>query len=236
MMSNAIAASVAFGVLVLGVMSVRRSSAAGAAGERLALPFVFQEQADVSGEAGTTGQSDWHDFGLTSGNNEPRERANVAAFLAMIRAAEGTVGEGGYGALFGYPAAGRSFDPYSASGHPKQFFNYTDKSGKTVRTSAAGAYQITFTTWSGYYLPFVAWCGVQGRECSGFTPGTQDSFAMFLLSLDGALDYVKAGQIDQALAVARRRWASLPGAGYNQPERTAQFVMNAYTKAGGTIA
>lgn len=218
------------GALGAAALLVARKVSA-AQGGRLALPFVFSEAA---GQGGTA--ADWPADGLPAGSNEPRERANVAAFLAMIRAAEGTAPPEGYGALFGWPAQGRSFDPYSASGHPRQFFNYTDKAGKTVRTSAAGAYQITWTTWTGYYVPFLAWCGVNGRECTGFTPGTQDSFAEFLLALDGALDDVKAGRLAEALAVARGRWASLPGAGYDQPERSQQFVINAYTNAGGRIA
>lgn len=180
-------------------------------------------------------------MGLTT-NQQPQqtdtsqEERNLAAFLVMIRAAEGTNKAGGYGALFGWPAAGRSFDPEAASGHPRQFFSYTDKAGKTLRTSAAGAYQITFTTWAGYQVPFRAWALLHGYEVAGFTPATQDAFAAFLLSIDGALGHVKAGRINEALVIARRRWASLPGAGYNQPERTQQFVISAYTNAGGKLA
>lgn len=201
-------------------------------GERIAQPFVFSDAAGQGTAAG-----DWPAQDIPAGSNEPRERANVAAFLTMIRAAEGTSSAEGYGALFGWPAIkGRTFDPLSATGHPRQFFTYTDKAGKTLRTSAAGAYQITWTTWTGYYVAFLAWCGINGRESDGFSPATQDSFAEFLLYLDDALPHVKAGRLDQALAIARRRWASLPGAGYNQPERSAQFVINAYTNAGGRIA
>lgn len=165
-----------------------------------------------------------------------QEEKNLAAFLVMIRAAEGTNKAGGYGALFGWPAAGRSFDPEAADGHPKQFFSYTNKAGKTLRTSAAGAYQITFTTWAGYQVPFRAWALLHGYEVAGFTPATQDAFAAFLLSLDGALGHVKAGRVSDALAIARKRWASLPGAGYDQPERSQQFVLNAYQQAGGKLA
>lgn len=218
----------AIGAAVLLLVPRKASASTGGA---LALPYVFSE---VTGQGPAAGA--WPGEGLPSGSNEPRERANVAAFLAMIRAAEGTAPAEAYGALFGWPAQGRSFDPFMASGHPRIFFNYTDKSGKTVRTSAAGAYQIIWTTWSAYYVPFMAWCGVNGRECTGFTPATQDAFAEFLLYLDGALDHVKAGRINEALAIARKRWASLPGAGYNQPERSQQFVLNAYTNAGGRIA
>lgn len=161
---------------------------------------------------------------------------NVAAFLHMIRSAEGTAKAGGYGALFGWPMAGRSFNPDTATGHPRQFFDYTDKAGKTIRTSAAGAYQITWTTWAGYAIPFRAWTATTGRQAPGFTPAAQDAFAEFLLKLDGALDDVEAGRFDEALAIARRRWASLPGAGYNQPERSRAFVLAAYQQAGGTLA
>ena len=229
---NPLTASFAFGALVLGLLAWRRSDAAvlSSSGEAVAQPYSYMDAGSIT----DTGTDAWPS--MPSGNQAPMQNQNVAAFLAMIRAAEGTAGEGGYGALFGYPAAGRSFDPYSVGGHPRVFFDYTDKAGKTIRTSAAGAYQITWTTWTGYYLAFVAWCGVNGKECSGFTPATQDSFAEFLLSLDGALDYVKAGQLDAALNIARRRWASLPGAGYNQPERSAQYVRAAYVNAGGTIA
>lgn len=165
-----------------------------------------------------------------------REARNVEAFKAVIKAAEGTAKAGGYGALFGWPMAGRSFDPLKVDGHPKQFFTYVDKAGKSLRTSAAGAYQITYTTWLGYQVPFRAWAVLNGYSVSGFTPQTQDAFAVFLLDLDGALSHVKAGRLSQALAVARGRWASLPGAGVNQPERSQQFVLNAYKQAGGALA
>lgn len=165
-----------------------------------------------------------------------QQRTNVAAFLSMIRAAEGTARAGGYGALFGWPAPGRSFDPASATEHPRQFFSYTDKAGKTIRTSAAGAYQITWTTWAGYYVAFKAWAAATGRQAPGFTPAAQDAFAEFLLKLDGALDDIEAGRFDVALNIARRRWASLPGAGYNQPERTRAYVLAAYQAAGGALA
>lgn len=165
-----------------------------------------------------------------------RAPRNVDAFLHGIRYAEGTLGQGGYGALFGWPRSGRSFDPYEVGDHPRRFFPYTDKAGKTVQTSAAGAYQITYTTWRDERIPFLAWAALNGYSTTGFLPATQDAFALYLLHKDGALDHVKAGRLAQAIAIARRRWASLPGAGYNQPERSFEAVARAYTDAGGTIA
>lgn len=158
---------------------------------------------------------------------------NETAFLAMIRAAEGTSGAGGYDALFGWPAAGRSFRSASAFDHPRQFFSFTDRAGRSLRTSAAGAYQVTVTTWDD---PATGRRIRTARGITGFTPADQDSFALGLLELDGALSHVRAGRLDSALRIARRRWASLPGAGYAQPERTAQFVRAAYTNAGGVVA
>lgn len=165
-----------------------------------------------------------------------REDRNLAAFLVMIRTAEGTAKDGGYGALFGWPMAGRNFDPATVTGHPQKFFTYTDKAGRQLRTSAAGAYQITYTTWLSYAVPFRAWAALNGYTVEGFTPATQDAFATFLLYLDGALPAVRAGRIDEALAIARRRWASLPGAGVDQPERSRAYVVSAYQSAGGSVA
>ena len=85
-------------------------------------------------------------------------------------------------------------------------------------------------------MPFRAWALLNGYNVQGFTPETQDAFALFLLDLDGGLSHVKAGRLGQALAVARRRWASLPGGVGDQPERSESFVVNTYKQAGGAFA
>ncbi len=169
--------------------------------------------------------------------NAGQESRNLAAFLAMIRAAEGTAGQGGYGALFGWPnVAGRSFDPFTIGGHPRIFFKYTNKAGQELNVSPAGAYQIVWTTWNSRRLAFLAWAGLNGLSVTGFLPATQDAFAMYLLHVRGALDDVKAGRFAVALNKARVEWASLPGANVNQPERTDAFVLAAYVNAGGVVA
>jgi muramidase (phage lysozyme) len=56
------------------------------------------------------------------------------------------------------------------------------------------------------------------------------------LAETGALKHVKAGRIPQAIVRARSRWASLPGANTPQPQRSEQYVLAAYTSAGGTLA
>ena len=169
--------------------------------------------------------------------NADQEMQNVNAALMMIRAAEGTAKDGGFGALFGWPAAGRSFDPYSVSDHPKQFFDYKDLSGKVVKTSPAGAYQITWTTWSDNRLKFRAWALLNGYSTTGFLPATQEAFAIYLMWLDGALKHVKAGRLSQALPILAKRWASLPGySADNNPERSTAFVEHTYIQSGGVIA
>lgn len=154
------------------------------------------------------------------------QNQNLAAFLWMIRKAEGTAADEGYRALFGWrPGNGKTFNSFAD--HPRQFFTYTDQANRTIRTSAAGAYQITATTFNGL---------VKGYGFSDFSPATQDDMAQMLIKERGALADVKAGRFELALSKVRPVWASLPGAGVNQPERSMQYARAAYQDAGGTFA
>jgi lysozyme len=151
---------------------------------------------------------------------------NTAAFLATIRAAEGTASDEGYRALFGWrPGNGKVFNSFLT--HPRLFFNYTNKVGTTIRTSAAGAYQITATTFDALVAKY---------GFSDFTPATQDQMAITLIQERGALPDVQAGRFQMALDKVRKIWASLPGSNSDQPERNLAFVQNAYIQAGGTLA
>jgi muramidase (phage lysozyme) len=51
----------------------------------------------------------------------------------------------------------------------------------------------------------------------------------------GALSDVQAGNFTSAIAKCAPTWASLPGAGYSQPERKLASLQAAYTQAGGTL-
>jgi muramidase (phage lysozyme) len=156
-------------------------------------------------------------------------QSNLAAMLYAIRKCEGTATDEGYQALFGWrPGNGKTFDDFSA--HPQQFFLYTDKAGKTIRTSAAGAYQITYTTYRGLVN------GYNEFQSGDFSPASQDAMAVKLISQRGALADVMAGRFDTALRKLRPVWASLPGAGVNQPERSIDYVTQAYIQAGGQLA
>lgn len=150
--------------------------------------------------------------------------ANVTAFLAAIRAAEGT---------------DRAADPYRVvmgyghtlqdlSDHP--FFTGEWKGapfGDGQWSTAAGAYQFLRATWA----------DLRGRlQLQDFGPESQDAAAVELIRQRGALEDVKAGRFHDAVAKVKRIWASLPGAGYGQGERTMQWLAQRYENAGGTLA
>lgn len=142
---------------------------------------------------------------------------NERAFLDMVAYAEGTAGRGddGYNILFGY---GR-FDSYAD--HPRIYVPFGD-----TTTSAAGRYQILARTWD----------GVRGRlGLPDFSPASQDAAAIELIRERGALNDVRAGRVTTAIEKVRKVWASLPGAGYGQPERRLSSLLDAYASAGGSM-
>ena len=86
---NAPLAIAAAGAVGLVALLIGRSASASTPG-RVALPFVFSEGAGQGGDVQQlTAQAP------VPALNDDRRRRNVAAFLQMIRAAEGTLGQGG---------------------------------------------------------------------------------------------------------------------------------------------
>ena len=145
---------------------------------------------------------------------------NVQAFLDMIRHSEGTATPNGYRTMFG----GKLFESFDD--HPHIFFNYRNKAGQVIRTSAAGAYQITYTTWQSL------------RDILGlkdFSQESQDLCAVELIREKGALYTVKGGYFVDAINKVRAVWASLPGAGCHQPEHTLAEAEQWYADAGGKV-
>ena len=158
---------------------------------------------------------------------------NTAAFLATIRAAEGTAGPNGYRTLFG----GRLFD--DMSDHPRRAVQFTDKAGRTLWTTAAGAYQFMCASPipGGGSTKVDTWGRIAARlGLPDFTPASQDAAAVELIREAGALGDVQAGRFDAAVSKVRRVWASLPGAGYSQPERSIDSLRTVYADAGGIFA
>ena len=141
----------------------------------------------------------------------PIDDPNVRAFLDMIGYSEGA----DYNTLFG----GGTFDSFYD--HPRQVIS---KSG--YKSSAAGKYQIIQKTWDDV-APKI---GAQD-----FLPATQDAAAIYLIKRRGALNDVIAGNFTAAVQKVRKEWASLPGAGYGQPERSLAQLQTVYQQAGGTV-
>lgn len=150
---------------------------------------------------------------------------NETAWLAVISACEGTRGEEGYRALFGWrPGNGKTFASFDD--HPRQYFAYTQQDGTTVQTSAAGKYQATYTTWQDF---------IRERGAHDFSPASQDEFALWLTAKCGATEDVNAGRLRAAIDKCGGRWASLPSARVPQPRRSYEFCMAEFVAAGGVL-
>lgn len=149
--------------------------------------------------------------------------ANERAFLDMLAVSEGTKGRGndGYNVLFG----GALFTSYAD--HPRRLITRTFGNGTTVTSSAAGRYQFLRRTWDEL---------ASTLRLGDFGPPSQDRAALELIRQRGALADVRAGRFAAAVDKCRRTWASLPGAGYDQPEQPIERLAAAYVAAGGTFA
>lgn len=161
-------------------------------------------------------------------------RNNEQAFLRTIRVAEGTAGPNGYRTMFG----GGLFSSYAD--HPRVAHRFTDKAGRTLWTSAAGAYQfmaISPIPDSTKSTRMDTWDRLKRKlALYDFSPESQDRAALELIDEAGALYDVRAGRFSAAIDKVRKVWASLPGAGYAQPERSLGELQAAYVNAGGSLA
>jgi len=160
--------------------------------------------------------------------------ANISAFLQTIAASEGTASQADpYRVCYAYRHTIQSFADHPAITGEWKGEKLSDKLcaaagfGPGCVSTAAGKYQITKTTW-----------GTLKRRLGlpDFSPASQDAAAVELLRECGALDLVERGQLADAVAASRKIWASLPGAGYAQPERSLAWVQAQFTNAGGALA
>jgi len=155
---------------------------------------------------------------------------NAQAFLRLLREGESGQGKEAYRALFGWrPGNGKLFRTYVD--HPRvRTWEVKDefiRNGKKDYTTAAGAYQITETTWDGVQ---------RALSLPDFSPASQDLAALYLVWEKGALEDVVAGRILQAITKCRKVWASLPASPWGQPTISAQRALGTYTTYGGTLA
>lgn len=140
-----------------------------------------------------------------------RNNKNIRLFLNMISAAEGTQK---YGYSQGFGTDNRLS---SLSAHPQIYYSFKQTDGKRNRTSAAGKYQITASTWKGL------------QKQHGFTDfgeESQDLAAIALLKENGALEHILKGDMRTAIQKAGKTWASLPSSTAPQHTRSWDFVLN----------
>lgn len=167
-----------------------------------------------------------------SADSEDAAQRNIGAFLQVIRFAEGTAGPNGYITMFG----GRLFSGFAD--HPRVANRFTDKLGRLLWTSAAGAYQFMAVSPipTGGFTRVNTWDRVKAElGLIDFSPFSQDRAALFLIKEEGALDDVREGRFAVAVDKVRNVWASLPGAGYNQPEKSLASLQARFVASGGEI-
>lgn len=146
---------------------------------------------------------------------------NLAAFLDMLAHAEGTTlygADDGYNVLVG----GSLFDSYAD--HPRKAVRLTRLTAKPITSTAAGRYQFLARTWDALR---------KRLKLPDFGPESQDRAAIELIRERKALTDVTVGDIRPAIIKCAPIWASLPGAGYGQPERKMSDLLRFYSKAGG---
>lgn len=147
---------------------------------------------------------------------------NLAAFLEMIGASEGTTripnSDNGYRALVG----GGTFPSYA--GHPRIRVPIPRLK---LTSTAAGKYQLL----ARYYDAYKHLLGL-----TDFSPESQDKIAIQQIKECKAISDIEAGNFAAAVDKCKRIWASLPGAGYGQHEQKLAFLQAAYVEAGGIVA
>lgn len=144
---------------------------------------------------------------------------NVQKYLGMLRQAEGT-------AQYADPyrvAGGGSVTLPDLSQYRRIPWNFTDKSGKKDKSTAAGAYQFINDTWNG---------AASALGLGDFSPRSQDMAAVWLLQKNGSLADVMAGDFQSAVQKDNKTWASLPGSPYNQRTRLPEQISSALGAPG----
>lgn len=156
---------------------------------------------------------------------------NLNAFLDTLAYAEGTsthpltVNDGYDVIVTGVGGALEVFTDYSqhpfANGRkPKQINN----SG--LYSSASGRYQHMRIHWPHYKALL---------KLPDFSPESQDLWAIQLIRERKALALIEAGKFDEAIEAVASLWASLPGAGHKQPERSLKSLRNYFVSKGGKL-
>lgn len=139
------------------------------------------------------------------------------AFLDTIAWSEGTTrieeSDDGYNVLVG----GTLFDSYAR--HPHIYV-------KRYNSTAAGRYQILYR----YYIYYK-----NTLYLEDFGHHAQDQIALQMIRECHGFVPLDAGDFDHAINRVKSRWASLPGAGYNQHEMEMEQLRKKFIEFGGWI-
>lgn len=95
-----------------------------------------------------------------------------------------------------------------------------------VASTAAGRYQILSRYWD-HYKDIL--------HLKDFSPQYQDAFALNYIRECKALDDIDFGRFEAAIRKCASRWASLPGANYNQHENKMELLRAIFIRQGGTV-
>lgn len=154
---------------------------------------------------------------------------NVAAFLDMLAWSEGTSTSpatkcDGYDVIVtGIDRKPEIFTDFSAHpfsrGRPSKVIN-----SRGLTSNAAGRYQHMLKDYAHYRALL---------KLPDFGPASQDKWAVQLIRERGALPDIQAGRLSAAVSKCRNIWASLPGAGYGQPEHRFDALRAQYLLHGG---
>ena len=137
---------------------------------------------------------------------------NLAAFLAALRLGESS---DNYYALVG----GGSFSDDSA--HPRENgWEGIRRSDDGRLTTAAGAYQITYTTWKDVRAAL---------GLTDFSEDSQDRAAVWLIKRRGALQAVQEGDMNEARRLLQNEWEILK-------VRDVAWLSQVFTANGGVTA
>jgi len=158
--------------------------------------------------------------------------SNLDAFLMMIRKSENAAQDVADGIDYQTFYGGSRF--YDLSDHPaitgeKVGVKLPDAwciaagYGPGCVSTAAGAYQITRTTWKR-----VRAASGWGPYLNDFSPASQDAAAIRLLREANVLTMIDNGQIEQAIYKVSGIWASLPRSKSKQPQHSLPQVLAFY--------